>query len=319
MLTSMWNTAKHVLYTTDLGNLDVTPEETLPPVEDIQSVEGAVDWVSNAVNWVKDYAMDVLLPAAISIFWAVLIFFIGKYIMKKLIKLLEKFLTKSNLEEGTVHFLSSFSYGVGMVILIFIVLQKGLGIATAPVVAILGSAGLAIGLALQGSLSNFAGGILLLFMKPFRVGDYISALGNEGVVTKIDIIYTTLTTGDNKKIAIPNGSLSNANIVNVTKEPVRRVDILVGVDYAEDIRQVKKVLLDIVKKNKEVLQDQEIQVFVDDFAASSVSMGVRVWTNSENYWKVKWDLQEEIKNVFDDKNISIAYDRMDVMLLNEEK
>ena len=156
-------------------------------------------------------------------------------------------------------------------------------------------------------------------MKPFRVGDYISALGNEGVVTKIDIIYTTLTTGDNKKIAIPNGSLSNANIVNVTKEPVRRVDILVGVDYAEDIRQVKKVLLDIVKKNKEVLQDQEIQVFVDDFAASSVSMGVRVWTNSENYWKVKWDLQEEIKNVFDDKNISIAYDRMDVMLLNEEK
>ena len=182
-------------------------------------------------------------------------------------------------------------------------------------VAVLGSGGLALGLSLQNSLSNFAGGILLLLSKPFVVGDYIIALGNEGVVSKIDVIYTTLLTPDNRKIVLPNGSLSGANIVNVTNQDTRRVDITVGVDYASDISYVKSVLEEIAKSQELILKDQDILVYVDSFDSSAITMGMRVWTKSEDYWTVKWDLQEKIKITFDEKHISIPYERMDVSLV----
>ena len=165
MLGSMMNMARMAMLTAGVGDLDITPEETMPPTTDINSVEDTVSWMENALKWISNYAQDTLLPVAIKILIALLIFFIGKKIIKKAIKILSKSFAKSNMEEGTAHFLCSILNGVGMVVLIFIIASY-LNFSTGPIVAILGSAGLAVGLALQGSLSNFAGGVLLLMMKP---------------------------------------------------------------------------------------------------------------------------------------------------------
>lgn len=296
---------------------DILPEETLPPIKDVESVEDVANWAEKVVEWLWKFCQETVFPIGIRLIIALLIFLIGKKIIKHFVKVIKKSLEKANLEEGTIHFLSSFIYIVGMVILIFIVAGY-LKFSTGPIVAALGSAGLAIGLALQGSLANFAGGVLILVMKPFRVGDYICALGSEGVVTKIDIVYTTLCTSDNKSIVIPNGSLSNTQIINVTKESKRRVDLAIGIDYGEDIRRVKKILMETAGKHELVLKDEEIQVFVQDFDSSAISMGIRVWTATENYWTVKWDLQEQIKIVFDANKVSIPYDRLDVQLLDDK-
>ncbi|MBD5088881.1 MAG: mechanosensitive ion channel [Clostridiales bacterium] len=300
------------------GITDILPEETVPPIGDVESVEDVANWAEKFLEWMWKFCQETILPIGIKLIIALLIFLIGKKIIKHFVKVIKKSLEKANLEEGTNHFLCSFIRIVGMIVLIFIVAGY-LNFSTGPIVAALGSAGLAVGLALQGSLANFAGGVLILLMKPFRVGDYICALGSEGVVTKIDIVYTTLCTSDNKSIVVPNGSLSNTEIVNVTKEPKRRVDLVVGIDYDEDIRRVKEILLKTASNHELVLKDENIQVFVHDFDSSAISMGVRVWTATENYWTVKWDLQEQIKIIFDENNVSIPYDRLDVQLLDDKK
>lgn len=296
---------------------DILPEETLPPIKDVESVEDVANFAEKLLEWLWKFCQETVLPIGIKLIIALLIFLIGKKILKHFVKVIKKSLEKANLEEGTSHFLSSFIYIAGMIVLIFIVAGY-LNFSTGPIVAALGSAGLAIGLALQGSLANFAGGVLILIMKPFCVGDYICALGSEGVVTRIDIVYTTLCTSDNKSIVIPNGSLSNTEIINVTKEPKRRVDLVIGIDYDEDIRRVKKILMETAGNHELVLKDEEINVFVHDFDSSAISMGIRVWTATENYWMVKWDLQEQIKIVFDENKVSIPYDRLDVKLLDDK-
>lgn len=301
----------------DKQGMDLLPEDTPPAAEQISTVKDTVTWVQSMFNWIKKYAIDVILPLAIKIIIAIIIFQIGKFILKKLVKFLNRALEKNNVEEGTKRFLCSIANGGGQVILIFLVayyLNFGIG----AIVAMLGSAGLALGLALQGSLANFAGGILLLYTKPFRVGDYICALGNEGTVVNIDIVYTTLLMPDNRKVVLPNGNLANTNIVNITHDTMRRIDILVGVDYESDIRQVKEVLLELAHQYPLVLQDQSIDVFVNDFDSSAISMGMRVWVSTDDYWKAKWDLQEQIKLMFDKNHISIPYDRVDVKMLGKE-
>ena len=301
----------------DKTGVDLLPEGTPPSADQITSVQDTVTWVQSMFNWIKKYAVDVLLPLAIKIVITFVIFQVGKFIIKKLVRFLNKALEKNGVEEGTKRFLCSIANGGGQVILIFLVayyLNFGIG----AIVAMLGSAGLALGLALQGSLANFAGGILLLYTKPFRVGDYICALGNEGTVVNIDIVYTTLLMPDNRKVVLPNGNLANTNIVNITHDTMRRIDILVGVDYESDIRQVKEVLLELAHQYPLVLQDQSIDVFVNDFDSSAISMGMRVWVSTDDYWKAKWDLQEQIKLMFDENNISIPYDRVDVKMLGKE-
>lgn len=312
----VWSGGTTLLHGESGNGLDLTASETMPPKE-IDSVEDTVTWMGDMINWVKDYAIDVLLPVVIKLAIALAIFLIGKVILRKAVKILKKSLGKSNMEEGTIHFLTSLAHGAGLVVLIA-VCANYLNFGTGAIVAVLGSGGLALGLSLQNSLSNFAGGILLLLSKPFVVGDYIIALGNEGVVSKIDVIYTTLLTPDNRKIVLPNGSLSGANIVNVTNQETRRVDITVGVDYASDISYVKSVLEEIAKSQELILKDQDILIFVDSFDSSAITMGIRVWTKSEDYWTVKWDLQEKIKITFDEKDISIPYERMDISFVEED-
>ncbi|MBQ3601201.1 MAG: mechanosensitive ion channel [Lachnospiraceae bacterium] len=295
----------------------VVPEETIPPLEEA-TVSGVTSWLEGVLDWLLMFGQDVVLPLLIKIVIAFFIFIIGKKLVKQLIKFMDKSLHKANVEEGTIHFLTSLASGLGVVILVFVVAGY-LNFSTGPIVAILGSAGLAIGLALQGSLANFAGGVLILIMKPFRIGDYICALGTEGTVTKIDMVYTTLSTGDNQSVVIPNGTLSNANIVNVTKEEKRRVDLVVGIDYDEDIRKVRTILEGIIEKQELILKEEGSNVFVNNFDASSISMGIRVWTKTEDYWTVKWALQEKIKIVFDENNISIPFERLDVNILNPKE
>lgn len=198
--------------------------------------------------------------------------------------------------------------------LLIILIIGMVGVDTSSLAALVGSAGLAVGLAIQGSLSNFAGGVLILLMKPFRAGDYIVTDTYEGTVSSIDIFYTRLITGDNRLVVIPNGTLSNSNIINVTSKPVRRLDLLVGIGYQEDIGNVKEILLNVIKSEKLVKKDSEISVFVNDLNQSSISLGIRFWVDTDDYWTVKCDILEKIKKAFDENNIQFPYNKMDILV-----
>ena len=185
---------------------------------------------------------------------------------------------------------------------------------------ILGTASLAIGLALQGSLANFAGGVLILILKPFRVGDYIIENDKqcEGMVVSIDIFYTKLQTYDNRIIVIPNGNITSHSVVNVTAAGTRKLDIAVGVAYDSDLKKVKDTLYQVVAENQYYDKTKEIDVFVDSFGDSSIKMGVRCMVATENYWKAKWEIQEAIKYAFDAQGIEIPFDQMEVTLKNKD-
>ena len=187
-----------------------------------------------------------------------------------------------------------------------------LGIDSASIVAILGSAGLAIGLALQESLKNFAGGILILVMKPFKVGDYIVMPNAEGTVSVIGLVYTILVTIDNKTISIPNGTLSNSIVTNVTAMEKRRLDLTVGIGYQSDLRKAKEIMDRIYRQHPSVLQEEPIVTYVDSLGDDSVVLGARGWTKSEDYWAARWDITEKIKLAFDEEGIEIPYRQMDV-------
>lgn len=241
-----------------------------------------------------------------------LIFFIGSKLIKWARKLLTKSMEKANVEKGVITFVDSFVKAALYVVLIFIIASK-LGVDAASIVAILGSAGVAIGLALQGSLSNLAGGVLILILKPFKVGDYIiDAAGREGVVTDIEIFYTRLHTVDNKVIILPNGSLANNSITNVTAEKIRRVDVSVDVSYSSDIKLAKDVLTQMLKDCQYSLKDKEMVVFVDALKDSGIALGVRCWVDGANYWSAKWEITENCKHVLDANNVSIPFPQLDV-------
>lgn len=250
-----------------------------------------------------------------SLIIAFLIYFIGKKIAKWILKVLNKFFERSSMDEGVAKFLMSISkivlYGI-----LFISVVGELGIPTSSFIALLGSAGVAIGLALQGSLANFAGGVLILILKPFRMGDYIIVQGFEGKVTDIDIFYTKLLTIDNRFVVIPNGTMSNAEITNVTNEEVRRLDLLIDVDYSENIKHVKEVLYRVASRHELALQeDYVIDVYVNSFEASAIQMGLRVWVQTDHYFKLKCELMEQILEAFNEENITIPYNHLDVNLI----
>lgn len=248
---------------------------------------------------------------------AVIIIFIGRKLIKWLVRLLHKSLDRSNLDEGVTKFLVS-AVSISLNIILMIIAANVLGLETSSLVALVGSAGLTLGLALQGSLSNFAGGVLILVMKPFRIGDYIIVGSNEGTVSNIDIFYTKLLTVDNRLIVIPNGSLSNSNIINVTNEPIRRLDLAISVDYSENIKKVKDILWRLGTENEMVLKDEyNVDVFVGSFDPSAISIGLRVWVEKENYWVLKWELLEKIKETFDAEGVQIPYDQLDVNITNK--
>lgn len=255
----------------------------------------------------------VMLDVCLHIIIAVIIYLIGRKLLAIILNVLHKSFQRSNMEEGVTEFLTSILKFALYFVLVLVICQF-LGLATSSIIALLGSAGLAVGLALQGSLANFAGGVLILLSKPFVVGDYIIVGDKEGKVISIDIIYTKLQMVDNKIVIMPNGTLADSNIINVTDQDKRRIDITVGVDYSEDIKKVRDILAAIIQEQEQILTEDPVDIVVGELNASSVDMLIHVWVRKEDYWKVRWAMLEEIKEKFDENNVVIPYNQLDVSL-----
>lgn len=257
------------------------------------------------------------LALAYDIVIVIITLFIASQVIRLLSKMLDKFLKKINIDIAVRRFLLS-TLKVALYALVALGLAERIGISSASIVAILGSAGVAIGLAWQGSLSNFAGGMIILFSHPFSRGDYIITSKAEGIVDAIGIIYTVLLTPDNKRISIPNGALANDVITNVTANDIRRIDIKVGVSYNTDIRKAKKLIKEAFDENGLILKDNDIVSYVDDLASSAVMLGGMAWCKTGDYLTAKWAIVEEIKIKFDKNGIEIPYDQLEVHI-NESK
>lgn len=246
---------------------------------------------------------------------AILCFFIGVQLIKLIRKIIKKSMKRANAELGAIQFVDSF-VRAALYVLLVLMLASSFGVDAASIVALLGSAGVAIGLAIQGSLSNLAGGVLILLLKPFKVGDYIqeSSAGKEGTVTEIQIFYTKLLTPDNKTVILPNGNLANNSIVNSTAQANRRMDIIVSVSYNADLKLAKEVLQNVLEEDEAVLKDMDRQVFVDELGSSGVNLGVRCWFKQSDFWPGKWRVTENCKLALDEAGIEIPYNQLDVHL-----
>ena len=245
---------------------------------------------------------------------AIAIFVIGRIIAKGVRKLIVKVMDKRKVDKTISSFISSLTFSALLVFVILAALSQ-LGIQTTSFMAIIGAAGLAIGLALQGSLSNFAAGFLMLILRPFKVGDYVSAGGVSGTVNTISIFTTEFKTPDNKKIIIPNSQIMNGTITNYSAEKTRRVDLTFGVGYEADISKVKDILNNIITGHKLILKNPEPFVRLGNLGESSIDFTVRVWTKTEDYWTVYFDLTEQAKQEFDKNGVSIPFPQMDVHLI----
>ena len=264
-------------------------------------------------DWIANFVTISLLPLLWKLIVILLIFWIGTKVIKLARKVTAKALEKAHADKGVITFLDNVVkfglYGL----LVVIILQK-FGIEMTSIAAVVASAGVAVGLALQGSLSNLAGGVLILILRPFLVGDYIVAAGLEGTVTEIQMFYTKLTTPDNRIVIIPNGTLSNGNIVNVSALDKRRLDITTGIAYSADLKLAKEVLMSLLENCEYVLKDEGYDVFVSNLGASSVDLNVRFWVNKEDYWTAKAYVTENIKPKLDANNIEIPYNKLDVFV-----
>ncbi len=263
-------------------------------------------------KWIEELP-DKALRFGVKVVFAILMLLIGIQLIKLVRKLIVKSLTRANAEKGAVQFLDSL-VKVILYVLLIVMIAMSFGVSVAGMVTLLGSAGVAIGLSLQGSLSNLAGGVLILLLKPFKVGDYIleDNKGNEGTVTQIQMFYTRLTTPDGKVIILPNGALANNSLTNVTAQKERRIDLTVGISYGADLKKAKDVALQIVRGQEKVLQDKPVSVFVDSLGESDVRIGVRCYTKTEDYWDARWQLTEELKLGFDENGIEIPFPQIDV-------
>ena len=255
------------------------------------------------------------LHLGVRVILAVLCFAFGVQLIKLIRRLVKKSMQRANAEVGAVQFVDSF-IKAALYVLLVLMLASSFGVDAASIVAVLGSAGVAIGLAIQGSLSNLAGGVLILLLKPFRVGDYIleSSGGREGTVTEIQIFYTRLLTPDNKAVILPNGNLANNSIVNMTQQPHRRMDLRVSVSYDADLKLAKETLSGVLEEDPAVLPDMDRLVFVDELGDSAVILGVRCWFKQADFWTGKWRVTENCKLALDQAGIQIPYNQLDVHL-----
>lgn len=260
-------------------------------------------------SFIPDNIVDIAIGYSISFVFALLIFFIGKWISKSVVKILGKALRKvGGVDETLVKFLENIVYYALLTVVIIAALNK-LGIATTSFLAILGAAGLAVGLALKDSLGNFASGVMIVLFKPFKAGDSVVAGGVSGTVTEVTIFNTVFLTADNQKIIVPNSSITSGSITNVNANNTRRVDIVVAISYEDSIKNAKDVLTNIINSNPKVLQEKGFGISVTDLAETSVKLGVNVWAKSSDYGSLKAELLEEIKIKFDEVGITIPYSK----------
>ena len=299
-----------ILLADTVGDGAVTKEVT-------EATSEAVQEVGKFAQYVNDNIPE-LIGFGIRVFLALIVFFIGTKIIKLLRKLVRRSLQKSTVDKGVEQFVDSMLKFVLYIILIFSI-GSNFGIDTTSVAALLASGGVAIGLALQGALSNFAGGVLILVLKPFVVGDYIieDTNHNEGTVKEIQIFYTKLSTVDNKTIVIPNGMLTNNSLTNATAKAERKLDLKVDIAYEADLRKAKAVIEEIIRQDDATIKNEEILVFVHELAESSVVIGARAWVKNEDYWNARWRILEEIKLKLDENEIEMAYPHLTVQMGKE--
>lgn len=279
--------------------------ETTEQVTEV--TKDTVEQVNSFVQYFQDHIPN-LIGFGLKVLIALVVFFVGRLLIKWVRKIVKRSMERSNADKGVTQFLDSMLkfglYGL----LIFSIATK-LGVDTTSVAALVASGGVAIGLALQGSLSNFAGGVLILLLKPFEVGDYIieATNGHEGVVKEIQIFYTKLCTIDNKNIVIPNGMLTNNSLVNATARDERQLDLKLSISYESDLKKAKSVIEELIRNDKAILLEKDLKVFVDELGNSSVVLGARAWVKNEDYWDTRWRLLEEIKLAMDENEIDIPY------------
>lgn len=260
--------------------------------------------------------MEIIISYAINIAIAILIFVIGKKIAGILKGIIKKLFEKSQMDETLSRFLSDVAYSIMVIFVVLAALSK-LGVDTNSFVAILAAAGLAIGLAFQGALSNIGAGVMIIFFKPFRIGDFIEAGGTMGTVEDINIFNTLFKTADNKVVIVANSNIISGNITNFSAKDTRRVDMTFGIGYDDDLKLAKQTLIDIINADERVLKEPAPFVAVSELADSSVNFVVRAWVNSSDYWGVHFDTIENVKTTFDEKNISIPYPQMDIHTKSE--
>jgi len=260
-------------------------------------------WIDDMLGLAMTYGARAVL--------ALLILLLGRWLVRWLSRLMERSMVKRGMDITIGRFLGNLAYGAGLALVVIASLGQ-LGVQTASFVAIIGAAGLAVGLALQGSLSNFAAGVLMITLRPCKVGDFIEAAGVAGVVHEISLFTTMVKTGDNKTVIIPNSDLINGNIVNYTYERTRRIDLVIGVSYQADTGTVKAVLREAVDADPRILKDPEPVIALRELGASSVNYIVRPWVNTGDYWEVHDELLESIKRRLDERCIGIPYPQMDV-------
>jgi len=270
---------------------------------------------TNSVQTVSD--MIGLYSTNIAI--AIVIFFVGKWVAAKITSIIVKIMEKQkNIDKTLSNFLENIFYYLLMAVVILTALDQ-LGIETTSFLAILGAAGLAIGLALKDSLSNFASGVMIIMFRPYKIGDVVTAGGVTGKVIEIHLFNTEFTTPDNQKILVPNGAITAGSITNINAHDTRRVDLVIGIGYDDDIKKTKELLHEIVQGHEKILSEPAVTIAVSELADSSVNFVVRPWVNTPDYWDVKFDLTETIKNRFDQEGISIPYPQTDVHLYKMKK
>lgn len=293
--------------------------ETTAAEEVVETTKNAVEEMNQFTAYLQENIPNII-GFGVQVLFAILFFLVGRAVIKWIRKIVRHSMERSNADVGVRQFVDSVLKVVLYFILLFSIATK-FGVDAASVAALIASGGVAIGLALQGSLSNFAGGVLILLLKPFEVGDYIieDTNKNEGTVKEIQIFYTKLSTIDNKTIVIPNGILTNNSLTNATAKDERRLDLKVDIAYEASIKEAKAVIETILKNDEAVLQDEDINVFVDALGESSVVLGARAWTKNEDFWSAKWRILEEIKEQLDEHHISIPYQQLMVHMAESQK
>lgn len=276
------------------------------------TAEQAVEQIGALQQYIED-KIPVLISFGIRVLIALLVFYLGHRLINWGRQIVRRSMERANSDVGVRQFADS-ALKIGLHILLLVLVANMVGIESTSIAALVASCGVAVGLALQGSLSNLAGGILILILKPFVVGDYIIEEGskNEGTVKEIQIFYTKLATVDNKTIVIPNGTLANNSLTNVTGADYRQLDLKIGISYDADLRKAKELLTQIVRRDNDIEQDRDVNVFVDSLADSSVVLGVRAWVRTENYMSTRWRVLETIKLTLDENNIEIPYNQLTV-------
>lgn len=261
--------------------------------------------------WEKQ--LPVIAGFAGRVLLAIFVYIIASKLIHKLCRLIAKSMNRANADTGVTQFVTSF-VKAGLYFLLIVTIATSFGVKESSIAALLASGGVAVGLALQGGLSNLAGGVIILILKPFVVGDYIIESTNqqEGTVVKVDLFYTTLSTVDNRRITVPNGTLTSSSITNVTSQDRRKLEIKVTISYQSDLLKAKEILNRLMHADESIRSDEEMQVFVDQLAADGVVLGMRAWVKTEEYWPAKWRMNEQIKLTFDAEGIELPYPQLDV-------